>query len=138
MFSSQVWASSPGSFSADCTEGETHRYDGGNGFYINGGKIPDPEHGWITENWGGLKIFWIGGDNIKVGKLDFSVLNTDEGVVSAVWAGIGTAINVYSFVIDLQLGEAVYSQVQASALGASRQIKVRSQNLICEILQSNP
>lgn len=120
-------------FTAECVEGSTHRYDGGNGLDMAGGKA-DFDYGWSTEKWGGLKVSWDGGKVIKVGQLEASVLGSSNGVISAAWAGDnGLAHNIYSFVIDLPLGEAVYSQVQASPLGKSRSIKVRSQDLECVI-----
>ena len=120
-------------FSAECEEGGTHRYDGGNGLNMSGGKT-DFDYGWSTEKWGGLKVSWDGGKNIKLGELDASVLSASNGVISAAWAGDNRmAVNVYSFVLDIPLGEAVYSQVQASSFGANRSIKVRSQDLKCTV-----
>lgn len=118
-------------FDAECEEGGTHRYDGGNGRDMSGGKA-DFDYGWSTEKWGGLEVSWEGGKVIKVGNLEATVLSASNGVISAAWAGDnGLAHNIYSFVIDLPLGQAVYSQVHASSLGESRSIKVRSQDLTC-------
>ncbi|MCK5218608.1 hypothetical protein KAR10_03750 [bacterium] len=120
-------------FKASCVEGETHRFDGGNGKDMMGETIKDPEFGWMTEKWGGLTLSWSGDKTIIIGTLNATVLSTENGVLSAVWAGNAPAVNIYSMVLDTVIGEAVYSQVQASSIGKNRAIKVRSQNLKCKI-----
>lgn len=125
--------SAQSSFVAECKEGSTHRYDGGNGVDMNGVEA-NFAYGWSTEKWGGLRISWSGGETIKLGELEATVLSARDGVVSAAWAkDNGLAHNIYSFVIDTSLGQAVYSQVKASSLGKSRSVKVRSQDLKCII-----
>ncbi len=68
---------------------------------------------WITEKWGGLEIAWDGGETIKVGMSNnFQVIHAGSGVISAVSSDSGLeTTNIYSFVIDLEIGQAVYSQV---------------------------
>jgi hypothetical protein len=120
-------------FTAECVEGETHRYDGGSGVDALGEPIAQPRYGWSIERWGDLRISWTGGDSIQVGNLSAHVESAVDGILAASWAGDGPATNVYSLILDTSLGQAVYSQVQAVVTGKSRQIKVRSQNLRCKI-----
>ncbi len=138
LFSSPVLASDFPLFSASCVEGETHRYDGGyndkNMHDSMGEKIIDE---WSTEKWGGLEIAWDGGETIKVGGFkstynNMQVIHAGAGVISAIRNGPGLATtNIYSFVIDLEIGQAVYSQVQG--VYSQHTIKVRSQNLKCDV-----
>ena len=125
-------------FTAACVEGETHRYDGGNGKDMSGAQIDNPSYGWSTEKWGKTNIVWSGGKMIVIDKLNADVLHAERGVISAFWFGSnGLAVNLYSFVLDTVLGQALYSQSQASALGENRSVKVRSQNLSCAITWLN-
>jgi hypothetical protein len=122
-------------FKAECQEGETHRFDGGNGLDIGGNPIADPLKGWSTEKWGGLQVTWLGGKNARVGNADAQVVGTTDATLSVVWTHMEPlGSNIYSMVLDTILGEAVYSQVHASATGPSRQIKARVQNLRCTIV----
>lgn len=130
---SPLYAKTVAPFKASCVEGETHRFDGGNGKDMMGEDIKNPEFGWMTEKWGGLNLSWSGEKTIVIGKLNATVLSSENGVVSAVWAGSAPAVNIYSMVLDTLIGEAVFSQVQAASLGKNRAIKVRSQNLKCKI-----
>lgn len=70
-----------------------------------------------------------------MGQINATVTNAESGVISAFWSVVSElgAVNIYSMVIDTSIGQVVYSQVQASYLGESRAIKVRSQNLACKI-----
>jgi hypothetical protein len=139
LFSSPVFAFDFPFFSASCLEGETHRYDGGydgkNMLDSSGKELIDE---WQTEKWGGLEIVWDGGDTIKVGgnqsRYDnMQVIHAGGGVISAILNGPGLmTTNIYSFVIDLKIGQAVYSQVQG--VYGQHTIKVRSQNLKCEVM----
>ena len=134
LYSVPLFASEVMPFTAECIEGETHRYDGGNGKDMMGKKINDPRYGWSTEKWGDLSITWSGGKTIVMGQIIATVTNAKSGVISAVWSVVNElAVNLYSMVIDTSIGQVVYSQVQASYLGESRAIKVRSQNLACKI-----
>ncbi len=134
LSSVQLYASEIVPFTAECVEGETHRYDGGNGKDMMGNKIQDPRYGWSTEKWGSLSISWSGGKTIIMGQLNAKVMLADGGVISAVWAGSNPlAQNIYSLVLDTILGQAVYSQVQATSLGENRSVKVRSENFYCKI-----
>lgn len=119
-------------FRARCVEGETHRYDGGNGKSVTG-EAASFAYGWQTEKWGGLDISWSGGKTIVVGQLNATVVSNTQGAISAVWSYDLPALNIYSLVLDTVLGEAVYTQSQAATSGLNRSIKVRSQNLRCTI-----
>jgi hypothetical protein len=136
LLSSPVYASELSPFSAECTEGETHRYDGGNAkdMFGNEGQGAKGFFGWKTEKWGGFSIDWSGGKTISIGNLSATVTHARNGIIAAVLHdGSALAVNVRSLVLDIFLGEAVFSQVQAAPLGESRQIKVRSQNLRCKV-----
>ena len=140
------WSSSFPPFIAECIEDTTFRYDGGNGLDMRGREIELPGFGWMTEKWGGLTVKWSGGEGIKVGELDMAVLLVREwgvaaGVVNEVTGSSASellgvkqsGVSLYSFAIDISLGEAVFSQSTISRLGMSKQIKVRSQNLKCDV-----
>ena len=131
-------------FSASCHEGTTHRYDGSTGLDMLGRTVDSPVSRWSTESWGDVEVSWRGGSTIELGGLTARVSHAGGGIVAAYWTetigstkaqpvveSVGT--NIYSVVIDTVLGQAVYSQTQAVVLGASRQIKVRSQNLFCDV-----
>jgi hypothetical protein len=120
-------------FAAECTEGETHRYDGTNGMTIAGEQIQDRAHGWSTERWGGgLKVDWDGGRSVRLGKITATVTRAEDGYLAAQAETTGSgSTNIYSFIIDTQIGEALITQVQAVQLGESRSIKGRTQSLIC-------
>jgi len=133
LLSASVAATTPPPFEASCEEGQTYRYDGGNGLDMTGREAPF-EYGWTAEKWGDLDVKWAGGKAIELGQIQAIVLTAQDSVVSAVGGSSASgATNVYSFVIDLQTGYAVFSQVQASSLGKNRAVKVRSQNLTCTV-----
>jgi len=135
LYGLPLYASEVMPFTAECVAGETHRYDGGNGKDMMGKKIQSPQHGWSTERLGNLSITWSGGKTIVMDNLNATVTHAEGGVISAVWSGaVGKlAVNIYSMVLDTSIGQAVHSQVQASSLGESRQIKVRSEHFHCKI-----
>tara|TARA_R110002094_G_scaffold108429_3_gene106423 strand:+ start:12507 stop:12920 length:414 start_codon:yes stop_codon:yes gene_type:complete len=133
VFCSETFAAPVDPFYAKCTDGKTQRYDSGNGLDMFGKNIPDYSRGWTTDKWGGLDVIWEGGNQLKVAGQYLVVLTAEEGVISAVTPSQGIAVNVYSFLIDIEIKEALYGQLQASSLGENRAIKARSQNLYCEI-----
>ncbi len=132
LFPGNVWAMSP--FTAFCKEGETHRYDDGNGVDMMGIKIKNPEYGWHTTKWGDMTITWAGGKTIVVDGLNASVVHLGKEVIGGVWTGEwGMAVNIYSLIMNTSLKKAVFTQVQASQLGKNRSMKVRSSNHNCKL-----
>jgi hypothetical protein len=125
-------------FKTKCVQGETHRYDGGNGKDVSGRTIANPGYGWSTEKWGNLEVVWSGGNTIVIGKLIATVLQAQDGIILAHWSEQSAWLtNLASLLLDTVLGEAVYSESQVTMFGESRSIKTRSQNLKCEIVWLN-
>jgi hypothetical protein len=123
-------------FTVECTEGETHRYDGGNAKDAGGNDSQGlkDSYGWKTEKWGDLSIVWLGGETVSIGNLSATVIHARNGIMSAVVHDESTlAVNVRSLILDIPSGQAVFNQVQAAPLGRSRSIKARSQDLRCKV-----
>lgn len=119
-------------FTAECTEGETHRYDATNGMTIAGDEAQDRAHGWSTERWGGLQVAWDGGRTVRLGSITATVTRAEDGYLAAQAETTGSgSTNIYSFIIDTQIGEALIAQVQAVQVGENRSIKGRTQSLTC-------
>ncbi len=51
LFTTNAYAIEP--FTAECESEGAHRYDYGNGLDMMGDKIPNPDYGWMKENWWG-------------------------------------------------------------------------------------
>lgn len=103
-------------FKASCVEGETHRYDGGNGLDMLGKKIENPDYGWSTEKWGNTNITWSGGETIVVDALNAAVVHNSDSIIVAIWMGDnGAALNLYSLLIDTTLSEAFYAETSVAS-----------------------
>lgn len=132
LFIASAHAQSQEPFRAICEQGETQRYDGGNGKNISGGTIPSSSYGWSTEKWGDLEITWRGDDALQYGNALAYVAHVNESEIVAFWYGEGgTAFNMKTVVVDRVTGIAMVTQTQTSAIGQNRSVKIRAQNLDC-------
>jgi len=135
LFTTNAYAIEP--FVAVCESGDAHRYDHGNGLDIFGEKIPNPSHGWKTENWWGKDtITWDGGKELLLnyGKMAATVIGVGDHIIRAVYTDTH---NLYAFTFDENLKIGILSQQQTIVKARHRRVMTRTTILKCKVESKN-